>query len=147
MYRYTSNIKRTIAGNKLVDHLDVVGASPDGVAPTTSSFSTERLASTDWAKTTAGRHEYRDMVRLLLKILRLSYFVCGCNVAWKHSLLSMRILWVIIRSCLKYNGDSVNVVSEYSHVFWHKYQRTILWRNIYNTILQLRIYKLSSTVL
>ena len=33
----TSNIRRT---NKIVDHSDVVGASPDGAAPTTSSFST-----------------------------------------------------------------------------------------------------------
>ena len=36
----TYNIRRTLAGNKLVDHSDVVGASPVGVAPTTSSLST-----------------------------------------------------------------------------------------------------------
>ena len=34
-----SNIRRTL-GNKIVDHSDVVGASPVGAAPTTSSFST-----------------------------------------------------------------------------------------------------------
>ena len=39
-YRKTSNISRTLVGNKIVDHTDVVGASPVGVAPTTSSFST-----------------------------------------------------------------------------------------------------------
>ena len=39
-YRQVSNIKRTIVGNKIVDHSDVVGASPVGAAPTTSSFST-----------------------------------------------------------------------------------------------------------
>ena len=39
-YRKTSNIRRTSAGNKIVDHSDVVGASPVGAAPTTSSFST-----------------------------------------------------------------------------------------------------------
>ena len=33
-------IRRTLAGNWIVDHLDVVGASPVGDAPTTSSFST-----------------------------------------------------------------------------------------------------------
>ena len=37
-------------GNKIVDHSDVVGASPVGTAPTTSSFSTYFLASMDWAK-------------------------------------------------------------------------------------------------
>ena len=39
-YRKTSNISRTLAGNKIVDNSDVVGASPVGAAPTTSSFPT-----------------------------------------------------------------------------------------------------------
>ena len=34
-----SNIIRTLVGNKFVDYSDVVGASPIGVAPATSSFS------------------------------------------------------------------------------------------------------------
>ena len=40
IYRQVSNIRRTLVGNKIVDHSDVVGASPVGAAPTTSSFST-----------------------------------------------------------------------------------------------------------
>ena len=39
-YRQVSNISCTLIGNKNVDHSDVVGASPVGAAPTTSSFST-----------------------------------------------------------------------------------------------------------
>ena len=39
-YRQVSNISCTLVGNKIVDHSDVVGASPAGAAPTTSSFST-----------------------------------------------------------------------------------------------------------
>ena len=39
-YRQVSNIRRNIVDNKIVDHSDVVGASPVGAAPTTSSFST-----------------------------------------------------------------------------------------------------------
>ena len=39
-YRQVSNISRTLVGNKIVDHSDVVGASPIGAAPTASSFST-----------------------------------------------------------------------------------------------------------
>ena len=35
-----SNIRRTLVGNQIVEHSDVVGASPVGAAPTTSSFST-----------------------------------------------------------------------------------------------------------
>ena len=38
-YRQTSNISRTFEGDKLVDHPDVVVASPVGAAPTASSFS------------------------------------------------------------------------------------------------------------
>ena len=37
-YRQVSNIRRTLVGNNIVDHSDVVGASPVGAAPTTSSF-------------------------------------------------------------------------------------------------------------
>ena len=40
IYRQVSNIRRTLAGNEIVDHSDIVGASPVGAAPTPSSFST-----------------------------------------------------------------------------------------------------------
>ena len=39
-YCKTSNVRRTLVGYKIVDHSDVVGTSPVGAAPTTSSFST-----------------------------------------------------------------------------------------------------------
>ena len=39
-YCQVSNISSTLVGNEIVDHPDVVGASPIGAAPTTSSFST-----------------------------------------------------------------------------------------------------------
>ena len=44
-------------GNKIADHSDVVGASPVGAAPTTSSFSTWHLVSRDLAKTAASQYE------------------------------------------------------------------------------------------
>ena len=40
IYCQVSHITRTLVGNKIVNHSDVVGASPVGAAPTTSSFST-----------------------------------------------------------------------------------------------------------
>ena len=40
LYRQISNIRCTLVGNEIVDHSDVVGASPVGAAPTTSSFAT-----------------------------------------------------------------------------------------------------------
>ena len=39
-YRQVSNTRRALVGNSIVDHSDVVGASPVGAAPTISSFST-----------------------------------------------------------------------------------------------------------
>ena len=39
-YHQVSNMRRTLVGNLIVDHSDVVGTSPVGAAPTTSSFST-----------------------------------------------------------------------------------------------------------
>ena len=40
IYHKVSNIKHTLTGYKIIDHSDVVGTSPIGTAPTTSSFST-----------------------------------------------------------------------------------------------------------
>ena len=40
MYHQNSNIRHSLVGDKIVDHSDVIGASPVGAAPTTSSFST-----------------------------------------------------------------------------------------------------------
>ena len=37
-YLQVSNIRRTLIGIKVVDHSDVVGASPAGAAPTATSF-------------------------------------------------------------------------------------------------------------
>ena len=38
-YCQTSNLSCTLVGNNIVDHWEVVGASPAGAAPTTSSLS------------------------------------------------------------------------------------------------------------
>ena len=57
MYRKISNVRRTLVGNKIVDHSDAVGASPVGTAPTTSSFSAQSLASRYSAKTATRQYE------------------------------------------------------------------------------------------
>ena len=58
--------------DKIVDHSDVVRASPVGAAPTTSSFSTLNLASMDLAKTTCKTRwetfKFLDLVQLILEI-------------------------------------------------------------------------------
>ena len=56
-YRKISNKRRTLVGYKIADLSDVVRASPVGVTPTTSSFSTWHLASRDSAKTAARQYK------------------------------------------------------------------------------------------
>ena len=63
-YRKTSDIRHTLVDNKIVDHSDVVRASPVGAAPTASSFSTWHLASRDSAKKAARQYENILSVRI-----------------------------------------------------------------------------------
>ena len=58
-YRKISYISRTLVGKKIIDHSDVVGASPAGAAPTSSSLSTRRLSQIYFTKTTARQDEKR----------------------------------------------------------------------------------------
>ena len=96
MYRQTSNISCTIVGNKIVHHSDVVGASPVGAAPTTSSFSPWHLASMDWANATAWRDEKvlgfgASYIRGLSVLMYVIITVCvtrkkgTCTYAWIHT--------------------------------------------------------------
>ena len=102
-YRHTSNISHTLLGNKSVDHSDVVVASPVGVAPTASSFSTSHQASVDgqrqlqndarniWVlgfgatymrglKTTCPKNPTN--ISLLSSSFRQINAVCAITVAW-----------------------------------------------------------------
>ena len=45
----------TLVRNKVFDQSDVVGASPAGIAPTTSPFSTEHLVSMEWQRQLWGK--------------------------------------------------------------------------------------------
>ena len=73
-YRKTSNISRTLVGNKIVDNSDVVGASPVGAAATISSFSNLTPGfnglSEDKCKWIQVTFKFWDLVRLILEVLR-----------------------------------------------------------------------------
>ena len=58
-YHETSNISRTWVDNKIVDHSDVVGASPVGAAPTISSFSTNTCLQ--WI----GQRQLQDETKII----------------------------------------------------------------------------------
>ena len=76
-YRKTSNISHTLVCNKIVDHSDVVGASPVGAAATTSSYLTQHLASMDWVKTTARRDEKHWNFEIWCNLYKRFYITYG----------------------------------------------------------------------
>ena len=78
-YPQISTIRGAVVGNKIVDHSDVVGASPAGTAPTTSSFPASHLALMDWAKTTARRYEKHLSFRIWCN---LNYRFGGNMALW-----------------------------------------------------------------
>ena len=69
-YHQTSNISHALIGNKIVDHSDVVGASPVGAAPTASSFLRPgfNILHKDNYKMGRETFEIWDLVWLLLDI-------------------------------------------------------------------------------
>ena len=73
-YRQISNIRRTLIGNKIVDHSDVVGTSPVGAAPTTFSLSAQHHGfnglGKDRCKTRLETFRFWYLVRLILEVLR-----------------------------------------------------------------------------
>ena len=86
-------MSRTLVGNKIVYHSDVDGASLVGAVPTTSSFSTLRQASTDWAKTRkTGRaiSKYLDFVCLILDIWQ---YVCDSLSTDRMVITQIRIMF------------------------------------------------------
>ena len=69
VHRQTYNISHTLVGNKIVDHSDVVGASPVGAAPTTSArrvgkqffgFSVAYIAGWAVSKPIIGKDNYHE---------------------------------------------------------------------------------------
>ena len=110
-YRQTSNSSHTLVGNKIVDHSDEVGASPLGAAPTTSSFSTQRLASIDGTKATARDEKHLILVIWCAYIRDLTVDVFSgagvIRVNWKHSKRSM----------------TKNRKNEVNHILFHRVSR------------------------
>ena len=94
-YCQTFNIGHTLVGNKIVDHSDVVGAVPVGAAPSTSSFSTQRLASMDWAKTTARRDEKQKVLWFGMPYIKRFYsnFYCRPTYIYDKMANALQLNW------------------------------------------------------
>ena len=67
-YRKTSNISGTLLSNEIVDHSDVIGASPAGAAPTESLFSnldwniSVQKYTTEMENRNINRYHYGDVI-------------------------------------------------------------------------------------
>ena len=106
-YHQVSNIRRTLVGNQIVDHSDVVGASPVGAAPTTSSFSTQHLASIYCAKTTASRDEKHLSLEIWCVLYKIFYGTC----LWR---LPITPRWLIQAQQIIISAQRERVIFSYS---------------------------------
>ena len=75
MYRKTSNISRTLVGNKIVDNSDIVGecrrcSNYIFILNLTPGFSG---SGKDHCKTRQEKSKFWDLVRLILEVLRYIY--------------------------------------------------------------------------
>ena len=88
-YWQTSNIRRTLVGNNIVDQSNLIGASPVGAAPTKSSFSTEHQLQ--WI----GQRQLRDRMKkfkfwdLLCLILEVWQYSRNCTFEYENMYKSL----------------------------------------------------------
>ena len=82
-YRKTSNIRRTLGGNEIVDHSDVVGASPVGAAEALLQLHLHSRLNIGFhgfgknsRQTVRESFKCWDLVRLILQTLRYIFFTC-----------------------------------------------------------------------
>ena len=92
-YRQTCNIRRTLAGNKIVDHSYVVGAV--GAAPTTSSSCSRLNTWHQWI----GQRQMQDETRNILAFFLFgAIYTRGLTVHLKQSSRNTDILWQLTSS-------------------------------------------------
>ena len=119
-YRETSNISRTLVGSKIVDNSDVVGASPVGAAPTTSSFSTYHLASMDWAKTTAWGYKKYLSFGIWCDLYKRFYGISNNNTMVKTTPYACKI-------CNRNNEKKISAEKRLSLNKAYQIKKTVLW--------------------
>ena len=135
-YIQTSKIRATLVSNKIVDHSDVVGASPVGAAPTTSSFPAEPLASTVWAKTTARqdkKHLKCWFGSSYTIVLMVRFFKSPSIIKFWFSTVSAKVEYRTYFEITKdtpsltHKGERWNVYCEYLDCLMMELRLTIAW--------------------
>ena len=100
VYCQTFNISHTF-------HSDVVGALPVCTVPTTSSFSTEHLASMDWAMTTAR-----------WKTFKFWYVLCLILEVWQYSLRCCDSMWLEIFLTFQRRQSGNYIYKQCDYITW-----------------------------
>ena len=124
-YRQVSNIRRTLVGHLIDDHSDVVVASPVGAAPTTSSFSTQYLASTDWVKTITRWDEKRLSFEFWCVLYSRLYGISSVTWGWADLLgatepIHASHVRTITRPVLCFCRDRLLSIAEHGPSQWDK---------------------------
>ena len=88
-YRQVCNIRRTLVGNKIVDHSDVVGASPVGAAPTTDWVPGFNRLRKDNCKT-RGKKKFCDLMWFILEIWWYLWFISANQ--WTRWLMDIQMI-------------------------------------------------------
>ena len=93
--RQTSNIRRTLVGNIIIDHSDVVGAAPTGDAPTTSEWSTINPNFKQYSSNIANYHSNKYL-RLIWHrdwyLISTSDFNDKSNYQMVHNVMYFKII-------------------------------------------------------
>ena len=128
--RKTSNIRRTLISNNIVDHSDVVGASPVGAAaPTASSFSAWHLASRDSAKKAARQYENL----LSVGILCVLYYWRYVSRPRPGADTPVRMDIVACETAVTNLSGTSNISSEHkTAIKWHRISCNSSWNQVDN---------------
>ena len=158
IYSQAYNISRTLVGNKIVIHSGVVGASPVGAAPTTSSFSTYTRFNglvKDNNKTRRETFKCSDLVHLILEVWRYSHIgvhihiqihmsymmISQADYQWHHW---KRAVLVCIYNTVTLHVTNLCYIYYHTHIVIH-YIHYILPHTYILSQISLRMHYISTT--
>ena len=152
-YCHTSNISRTFVGNKMVDHSDVVGASPFGAAPTTSSFSTSIYCTKTTARWDWETYKFYDLVHLILGVWWYIDFATSwmpvfsgyqsiyCCVMFTQQLCTPEIYHIVILHCIAFEMNTVVTDSSGLTHWGHDEMAAIFQMTFSNAFSSMKMYE------
>ena len=135
-YCQFSNIRRILVGNLIVDHSNVVGASPVDAAPTSSSCLDLTAGLMDWAKTTARWNENHLSFGIWCDLYQIFYSrsIDKCPGCCSPE------LWNILRTIQSVNRLEIYGGQLYYATCWKKFWWEEKHRPIWDVCYLLHVY-------